>query len=331
MDILKIIEEIRDFSPNLVSSYCIVNGNLEKLDYIQSMNYLQFALYVRRNMPLKLYRYYPNTETDSGENYSLIALINNTVYLQTPTAFDDIYDSEININFNDYEKERLIILCNKCNLKIENKIDSAELGNAFIKFIKENINNIKDYNFLSKDTFDEVEVLSDELFCKTLFVNYLQKQDIAFALKNTLCYEYTDYIKRLKNIFRVTCFSTTPYSQLMWGGAYANCHRGFCLEYTILPNNDDYHDIYSNLFPIIYCKIRPDMTKKLVLVKDKEFTEGMIMDIYMQGALRKSIDWAYQSEWRLLLPFKRGITDFNVKFFPITKVFLGNRMKLNEK
>lgn len=40
------------------------------------------------------------------------------------------------------------------------------------------------------------------------------------------------------------------------------------------------------------------------------------------------MDWAFQNEWRLLLPLSgENISNFNVKFFPITKVFLGNRMR----
>lgn len=131
----------------------------------------------------------------------------------------------------------------------------------------------------------------------------------------------------LKNTFRISCFATTPYSQLMWGDSYANCHKGFCIEYTVLPESKEYKDIYFNLFPMIYSKIRTDMTAKLVSFKDENITEDVLWDIYFSGALRKSIDWAFQNEWRLLLPLHGGGSNYNVKFFPITKVYLGNRMK----
>lgn len=56
-------------------------------------------------------------------------------------------------------------------------------------------------------------------------------------------------------------------------------------------------------------------------------TKEVLWDIYSHGALRKSIDWAFQDEWRLLLPMSsKNAEDYNVKFFPITKVYLGNRM-----
>jgi len=114
----------------------------------------------------------------------------------------------------------------------------------------------------------------------------------------------------------------------MWGGSYANYHKGFCIEYTVLPNDEVYRDIFYNLFPMIYCKTRPNMTSRLVAAKDKALTKEILWDIYFHGALRKSIDWAFQNEWRLLLPLRStNISDYNVKFFPITKVYLGNRMK----
>lgn len=114
----------------------------------------------------------------------------------------------------------------------------------------------------------------------------------------------------------------------MWGGSYADCHRGFCAEYTVLPNDPHYQEIFCNLFPMTYCKVRPNMTERLAGFENKEPTREMLWDIYFHGALRKSIDWAFQNEWRLLLPMERNRTtkDYCVPFFLITKVFLGNRM-----
>ena len=55
-------------------------------------------------------------------------------------------------------------------------------------------------------------------------------------------------------------------------------------------------------------------------------------DIYFHGALRKSIDWAFQNEWRLLLPMRfQNTSEYNLEFYPITKVFLGNRMSIEER
>ena len=69
------------------------------------------------------------------------------------------------------------------------------------------------------------------------------------------------------------------------------------------------------------------MTERIAKFQDAEITMDALRDIYFHGALRKSIDWAFQNEWRLLLPMgQKNTSDFNMEFFPITKVFLGNRM-----
>lgn len=129
--------------------------------------------------------------------------------------------------------------------------------------------------------------------------------DLGIAIGKTIFDEFNEFNDRLKNTFRVTCFATTPYSQLMWGGAYADCHRGFCLEYEILPNEEKYQEIYQNLYPMIYCKIRPDITERLIKIQDERMNKDALWNIYFHGALRKSIDWAFQNEWRLLLPMEK--------------------------
>ena len=151
-------------------------------------------------------------------------------------------------------------------------------------------------------------------------------QSFGEAVSQAIADEYQQYVEYLKTIFRTACFATTPYSQLMWGAGYADQHRGFCVEYTVLSQDPAYQDVYLNLFPMIYCKTRPDVTTRIVKAKDKMYSDDVLWDIYFHGALRKSIDWAYQNEWRLLLPLGKNKADYNVKFFPITKVFLGNRM-----
>ena len=156
--------------------------------------------------------------------------------------------------------------------------------------------------------------------------------DLGMAVSRIILEEYNNLLTKLKSTFRVSCFTTSPFSQLMWGGSYADEHRGFCLEYTVLPTDKEFTDIFYNLFPMIYYKTRKDISEKIVTMKDKNDSFDSLWNIYFHGALRKSIDWAFQNEWRLLLPLKsNNKADYNVKFFPITKVFLGNRMPADKR
>lgn len=86
-----------------------------------------------------------------------------------------------------------------------------------------------------------------------------------------------------------------------------------------------------NLFPVIYCKTRPNITRKISIARDQMVDEESLWNLYFHGALRKSIDWAYQNEWRLLLPFDNKDKSFDIKLFPITKVFLGNKMPAEKR
>ncbi|MEI3305239.1 MAG: DUF2971 domain-containing protein [Dysosmobacter sp.] len=62
---------------------------------------------------------------------------------------------------------------------------------------------------------------------------------------------------------------------------------------------------------MIYCKTQPNMTERIAKFQDAEFTMEALRDIYFHGALRKSIDWAFQNEWRLLLPMgRKNTSDF---------------------
>ena len=75
-----------------------------KLDEVQNMGYEKFALFSKKIMPSRLYRYYPNLETVENANYSIQALEENTVFLQTPTAFDDV-DRNLLLRFQRLIKE----------------------------------------------------------------------------------------------------------------------------------------------------------------------------------------------------------------------------------
>lgn len=331
MNINEIASLIQQITPSVAASCCIVNGAIMNLSEIENMGCQDFWLRSKLNMPLKLYKYFPNIakKGDNQEiNYSMQALKNNTVFMQTPNEFDDVYDSDINIDYLEYERLRLVEYCHRCNIEVCDSLSTQEIGNLFLQALLTSANSSGTFeSVFTKKADSKIEELSNEYFCLRLMQETNKVNDLGSALARVIRCDYEDYCNKLKNTFRTSCFTTTPYSQLMWGGSYADCHRGFCIEYTILPEDNKYREIYQNLFPMIYCKTRPNMTERLIKLQDKEITMDGLWDIYSHGALRKSIDWAFQNEWRLLLPISsKEISDYNVRFFPITKVFLGNRM-----
>ncbi len=336
MDITKVIYELKQNAVDLENSICVVNNAIMKLDEIENMGWKEFAMRSKYNMPPKLYKYFPNriTETDGKqENYSIQALRDNTVYLSSPTEFDDVYDSDVNLELAEYEKHRLKHYCEICGLDFEGRDTSQEMGDALIRKLFNTVREKGDLKqALLKEADTELEKLSNELFVQKMLVELTNGNDFGKALSNVIASDYSDFVKSLRESFRVACFTTMPFSQLMWGGSYADCHRGFCIEYSIPSDIDTYQDVFLNLFPLVYCKVRPEMSERLVRMQDKLYPDETLWDIYFHGVLRKSIDWVYQNEWRLVLT--RGIgkdNGYNIKFFPISKVFLGNRMKSEKR
>jgi hypothetical protein len=337
MNISELIMNAQQLAPQLAATCCIVNGAFLTLEEVGKMGYDEFSFRSKINMPLKLYKYFPNkeiVEKDGNKvNYSFLALKNNTVYMQSPSLFDDVYDSEINIDYYEYYKYRLIEYCRRSGLVVDDGRTIEEIGTEFLKLIINSYEINNDFKHIfTVNTDSEIERLENEIFENKIIIGLADNQDIGQVVSDIIAQEYQSYVEELKNTFRISCFATTPFSQLMWGGVYADCHNGFCIEYTVLPNDEKYKDIYYNLFPMVYCKTRSNITEELVKWNGKDKTKEYLWDIYFHGTLRKSIDWAFQNEWRLLLPLsERNGDDYNVKFFPITRVYLGNRMQREKR
>ena len=120
MDINTLIQTLQSAAPQIAESCCIVNGALMNLNEVQNMGYDEFSMRAKINMPLKLYKYFPNRPTElidekSGEpivdentgkaktvNYNIQSLRDNTVFMQSPSLFDDVYDSDISLNYDEY-------------------------------------------------------------------------------------------------------------------------------------------------------------------------------------------------------------------------------------
>ena len=147
--------------------------------------------------------------------------------MQTSTEFDDVYDSDVNIDFDEYLHIRLLKYAKRCGLVISCKFTTEEIGQLFINKLWSFLLSGNIEEIFIKQTDSEMEKLSNERFILSVKLELKKTNDLVVAVNNALLEEYNDYVKSLKTIFRTACFATTPYSQLMWGGAYANNHRGF--------------------------------------------------------------------------------------------------------
>lgn len=326
------LEEFKQYGSVFLDKYCLINGALILLDEIEAIGYSKFALRAKRSLPTKLYKYCPNIVKD-GTNYSIEALKSNEVFLSCPTTFDDVYDSSIYIDWAEFFPKRLHRYCVLCGVKPEMPSDIESLLIEFLAKLScaiESYGNMMaafDLTGQSNGTSLAVQVFVGRL-TNALLVKGKRGQD---AIMQVLWEEYDELQNKIQQLFRISCFTTTPFSQLMWGGSYAACHCGFCIEYEATPNNESLRDVYNNLFPVVYSRRRADISDSLIRWQDTDITEETLWSIYFHGTLRKSFDWAYQNEWRLLMPDGMTGESYTVPFFPISKVYLGNRMKKEKR
>ena len=92
-----------------------------KLDEVLRMGQEEYRTRSVRYMPSKLYKYFSNTYTETAINYSIQALKDNTVHLEFPKNYDDVFDSEISLEFNEYEDLFIRDYCDRCQIEIGDK------------------------------------------------------------------------------------------------------------------------------------------------------------------------------------------------------------------
>ena len=310
-----------------------IRGQQYSLDQIKKLTRTDFCLQNITNMPLSLYKYFPNViSPDTGINYSQEALINNTVYLQNPTLFDDPYDCTILANEQDFYINRITYYAERCGIKVQPEWDYYrivyELSLYLYEGNKKGISLEELFSF--KPTPKQLSELRLEAFILNLkigidneFQNFTDAWQRSFA--KAIQHEYIDDVQNSTKNFRISCFAESQYSILMWSH-YANQHKGFCIEYEIPPYSKSNELLFHSIHPVIYSDLRISVLESyLKYLKLPQITDEILWDIYKYGLLMKSIDWKYQNEWRLIL-LDNMMPNNNCLFFKIKKVYLGNKM-----
>jgi hypothetical protein len=119
-------------------------------------------------------------------------------------------------------------------------------------------------------------------------------------------------LQQKMNEFGVICFSESNDNMLMWSH-YSDNHFGICLGFEFEDTNE------TGVYKVKYEKSYPVLDFQNIW-----HIEGMAKII-----LTKSIDWAYESEWRLISTSCNEIKKYPVK---LTEVIFGCRISTeNEK
>lgn len=119
-------------------------------------------------------------------------------------------------------------------------------------------------------------------------------------------------ISRPQRSFLVGCLSERNDSVLMWSH-YADSHKGFCIGY-------DANEIYeSNI-------IRKDIYPVLYYDLDQIPFEDSAIGLDYSGlysVLRKSRQWSYEQEWRIVFSYFRNMGVGNIQLPKAKSVYLG--------
>ena len=295
-------------------------------------------------MRKSLFKYFPNNsftdEKGNKHNYSLDALRNNTVFLSSPANFDNPYDCNVYIDYNEFALQRIHHYASLCGIIVKPEWDYAEISRYLAMRVFMHITSGgKVASLFELDKSNNHVRVHQEYFLLSLEHEILKErlnpdaggECYYKAINHVIDTEFSN-IQEIANRFRVACFTQTPYSMLMWSH-YAKYHQGFCIEYETPEYSDDNADIYHNLFPVIYTDARTPLTElSLSWNSTGTLTNENLWDFYKYCLLSKSLDWKYQQEWRLI-SCDTLITDenYNCKFFKIKRVYLGNKMSAKDR
>lgn len=310
--------------------YFYICGGRYTKDEVEKMTFTEFGVRRAGSMPRKLYKYFPNIKSGE-ENYSLQALKNGTVFLQEAKEFDDNYDCILTMNEEQFARIRIEHYASLCGIHIEDDWDYGKCATVFVEFICSNCKTIDDVrNIFKNNNSDSMLDKNCELFVlriENTLLKHINKSDLwQQAFYESIHSEYMNMLNVTKK-FRIACFTTSPYMINMWS-SYADKHKGFCIEYKMPDSLCSGDILWTNLFPVIYSDARCSSLQKCMEELDSMPNEDYLATIYKFGILAKSKTlWKEQNEWRLVSLDDMLAEDYNCKFYPISKVYLGQKMQ----
>lgn len=279
--------------------------NSETSDQDASEKISKIRDWILSNIPSKLYRFRRYNEN------TVNALKEDEIWGSSILEFNDPYEC---IPFYNLET-------------IKNEINNIlQLQNVFRQFknlkkgnISEQIRRKIPSSILEQviqsvpDEFDEYDVNEKLGQFKNQLMSFIYSE-----IDNLIQKFYMD-IKGTEALLQIACFSEKNDSTLMWGH-YADCHRGFCLEYDFksvlgeckycCKNIKGCNNFMLNfsIAPVTYSDIRFDATAYLSSVLQNYLCKANQIPIELdcedtliisKCLLIKSMDWSYENEWRL--------------------------------
>lgn len=214
-------------------------------------------------------------------------LENDKLWCAKPSTFNDPYDSALCIN----------------NFEAEYFKDSKEYTSFLFEKSNSDLKSELERTMAQNPSFIDESLLS--------FINN-QKKNIDYHIEE---------FNKNKDVCKICCFTENLDSVLMWSH-YAAAHTGFVVEYNFsdLPITDFK---YQYLFPVFYRQELFDLKRFLEFHRRTgKYNECA----YVIPALSKALNWKYESEWRLLLPYGTKLPPGTIPSPIPTAIFFGARI-----
>lgn len=248
------------------------------------------------------------------DEYSLKNLSGDTIWLNSPSRYNDPFDCAATISALDLFSS-----------SIKYHLDEIPGAQELYKLVpREKMAEIRESGNPVRE-IAQLALAADKSIRSADIPTMIDALEA--AIKNVMEPTYTDLVKHVRDGIKLCSFCATMKPITMWSH-YADEHKGFCIEYDIekLARGDIRRRM---LFPVIYKDSMFDCTKYLIAaIRDR----GTFNNIYARlQALYKSPEWSYEQEWRLV--FIGGVID-KEQDYPMptpSKVFLGAKISDNDK
>lgn len=201
-----------------------------------------------------------------------------------------------------FMEKKLYKYCSTCNKTIEN-LEKNQLYFNYAKFLNDPYEGAFDFKIRTQD-------LAYELL-KYLYQHKYGEltgngENLNLLLDHTRFSMMTQFLQDM----RLTCFSSSNNSLLMWGN-YADKHKGICIEYQTRD------PIFFSLNKVEYTNEIP----KLVINTLTDLKQECLTQQFIKIFSTKEIHWNYEKEYRLFDTTGTGI----YKLLPrsISSIYLG--------
>lgn len=207
---------------------------------------------------------------------------------------DDFIKASNSFEVNDPFEGNFLYECAKLSNDFEKKLFINEIKKPAYPFSEnEKTEIIKSPNPIKKVVdilYNENKLYSNERKSWDEINN--EFSDVIQDFKKNIIRKINNEFKK-QNIF--VCLSENNNITPMWAH-YADNHTGVCIEYDIFNSR-----LFENCHPILYIK-HADFTEDINKIDDNKRNKLKLLE---EPFLKKSYDWSYENEWRVLLNKKR--------------------------